>query len=105
MAKSFEELRDAILSRHDSAPSIFDESYEEKEDVEKEVILREEPKIKSKAKNISTDQIYKLMEMSGTTNKRIQEIMYESFVKKVGTDDKEKILEEAMNYYKTVRNK
>jgi hypothetical protein len=87
--RSFESLRDDILVRKDK-PSAVDLSTKVKTGKAGEFDL----------KNVTEKQIYRVMEMLGTTNERVKLAIYEQCTIKAGTDDKAKILKEVIRFYK-----
>jgi hypothetical protein len=84
--RSFEDLRDDILNRKEHPKPIIDED-------------NEHPNPKN-LKDITDRHVYKVMEMMGTTNKKVQESIYEACSKKAGSDEPNKIFKEVVRFYR-----
>lgn len=66
---------------------------------EKKLIKESKPIIKKKSVKVTKEHLIKYMEKHGTKNPRIQEVMLEKCITKVGEDNK-KIFGELYKYYK-----
>ena len=71
---------------------------------EKKLIKESKPIIKKKNIAVTKEHLIKYMEKHGTKNPKIQEVMLENCMTKVG-DDNKKIFEELYKYYKKDKEK
>mgnify|MGYP000878767880 CR=1 FL=1 len=67
---------------------------------EKTQIIQEPVLQKIKSEDVKREHLFMFMTKNGTTNKKIQEIILQKCIDRVGEDDNKLLFKELYNYYK-----